>query len=617
LSTLLPHAPLPVDPRSRTRAAKLGLRTLADALFYLPLRYEDLRAPVPVATLREGMEALVRVRVLRHKEGQKTVRLECADPDSGAPLTLVFFQRLGWVRNAFHAGTILTLRGKVQWFRGEPEIAQPEMLDGGDLGKIRPVYPKVAGVSQQWVRDLMARVLEAIDDWNLAVPPGDTAPGLPSLAQALQTLHRPDDLPLSGAVLEALKVWEIRQVLQTLKAQWGRAPSGATPLVIADKALQAWREGRPFTLTQAQERAIAEVRTDLEQERPMRRLVVGDVGSGKTQVILAASLIAAQAGGRSAVMLPTGILAEQIFEEVAATIPEAALITRTEERGAPLDRAKVVVGTHALLHRDLPPLNLVVIDEQHRFGTQQRQQLLERHPGAHALQLSATPIPRTMGLFLSQALSLSVIDQAPVRRAIATQVLARHQLPSMFARIEAEIALGHQVFVIYPTIEGGEEDVADLKRGHAWFAQRYPGQVEMTFGRDPNKEVTLRRMRREEFQILVTTSVVEVGISLPKLTVVAISGAERMGLATLHQLRGRLARAGLPGWFYLHSHTDEEVPRLRLLEETLDGFAIAEQDMKLRGWGDLISGLDQSGQHLRFFKPQQDLHLLDKVIERG
>ena len=374
----------------------------------------------------------------------------------------------------------------------------------------------------------------------------------------------------------------------------------------------------PFTLTNDQQRVIAEIAKDLSSGIAAKRVIMGDVGCGKTMVILAAVMLARPS--RSILMAPTTVLATQIYEEAKKYLPQqikTALITQKSGMGEKEDLSAYdfLIGTQALLYRDLPDADLIMIDEQHRFGTRQRAMIAKmvsegkKHP--HFLQFSATPIPRTLSMIESTLIDISLIKELPYKKEITTQIIQKHDFPDLLEHIKRESDAGRQTIIVYPLVEESETiDYQSIDEARAFWEEKFEG-VYVTHGKDREKEEILERFR-DKGRILLATTLIEVGISLPRLSTIVIVAPERLGLATLHQLRGRVSRTGLKGYCFLFTKAKPS-ERLRAFAKTLDGFEIAELDLKYRQGGDLLRGEAQSGKSFVWFDPAEDEAILEKA----
>jgi len=392
------------------------------------------------------------------------------------------------------------------------------------------------------------------------------------------------------------------------------------PLKALKGDINLFVEKLPFTLTAEQKKVIAAIQEDLAcEDKAAKRMVVGDVGSGKTMVILASVMMALP--HISILMAPTSLLALQLYAEAQKYLPKEvkiALVMQGKDEGNYVG-ADFIIGTHALLYKeDLPEASLVMVDEQHRFGTKQRASLEalvsvgERKP--HFIQFSATPIPRTQAMMESELLDVSLITTTPFEREVLTQTITKPDFSKLLTHIKEEIAQQHQVLIIYPLVESSTEvPYQSLEESRGFWEDKFEG-VYVTHGKDKCKEEVLLEFR-EQGNILLATTVVEVGISLPKLTLIVIVGAERLGLATLHQLRGRVGRNGLKSWCYLYSNYPAN-ERLTQFTKTSNGFDIAKLDLKFRDSGDILDGTIQSGQKFKWLDMAEDEEVIVRAKNR-
>jgi ATP-dependent DNA helicase RecG len=367
-------------------------------------------------------------------------------------------------------------------------------------------------------------------------------------------------------------------------------------------------------LTKEQQIVIDEIQRDLaKKSKATKRLIIGDVGSGKTIVILASAMIAYP--HKSILMAPTSLLAMQIYEEAIKYLPKnikVALLKQGKSEGD-YKEADFIIGTHALLYKDdIPKAPLVMVDEQHRFGTKQRalleQMMAYDNQKPHFLQFSATPIPRTQAMMESELIDVSLITSTPFQKDITTRVISKEDFSLLLGEIKSEIAKNHQVLIVYPLVEESSEiPYQSIDEGRGFWESRFEN-VFVTHGKDKNKEEILLEFR-EKGDILLATTVVEVGISLPKLTIVVIVGAERLGLATLHQLRGRVGRLGLKSWCYLFTNNPKN-SRLHSFAQTMSGFEIARLDLKFRKSGDILDGTIQSGLQFKWLDLAEDEEII-------
>ncbi len=412
---------------------------------------------------------------------------------------------------------------------------------------------------------------------------------------------------MSGAaILRTLKFVEILNYLQKLSAKKTSFPAQIYPL----HDISDWLASLPFEPTRDQLSAIKDIASDLQSPIARRRVVMGDVGSGKTLVILASA--AMNYPRISYLMAPTSILAEQIYAEALRLLPPQikVLLAKSGDREPNFAGAHLIIGTHALLYHELAPSNLIMVDEQHRFGSNQREKIARLTENgefrAHFIQFSATPIPRTLSMIQSELVNFSFLKQLPFEKQIKTKILQNDGFTGFMQDLRRELAAGNQAIIVYPLVQQSESSVYQSLEEAAPFWKAQFADVLITHGSDKDKEEVLRRFR-DEGQLLITTTIVEVGISLPRLSVILIVGAERMGLASLHQLRGRVGRKGQAGRCYLYTKLKSPPQRLREFAATLDGFKVANIDLKNRQGGDLLGGSVQHGAMFAWYDYEEDV----------
>ena len=623
-----------VGPTAARLLAKLGLHTVYDVLRHIPRRYEDRTNFRHVRDLKPGEAAVIRGRVVNvettatRRSGMEITRVTVDDGTGRAQL--VFF-RQPYLQKQFtalaRAGTPISVYGiaKIDLYHGvELERAEWEELGAGDsLGtnRIVPIYPATEGIRQARIRRIVYNVLQS--HGNLvtdAVPSTLRAKmGLPPSREALRDIHFP-------ATFEALKkarhalVFEEFLVLQTglvrQRAMHAHEGGGIMFHVDQHRLESQLREVLPFELTNAQKKAIADIAEDMSSGRAMNRLVQGDVGSGKTVVALAAMLMAVENGYQVALMAPTEILAQQhaivlrrYLEPLSINVALATGSERAGTRRLTRDRiaggeSPIVVGTHALIQEDVRfhNLGLVIIDEQHRFGVLQRQALHKKGQHPHVLVMTATPIPRTLTLTLYGDLDTSIINELPPgRKPIKTYWKPKKEARQVYEGVRTLLQKGRQAYVVCPLVEESEKLQARAAVQLAEHIQKdvlpefrvglLHGQLSAV-----EKDDVMRRFKAHELDVLVATTVIEVGIDVPNASVMVIEDAERFGLAQLHQLRGRVGRGEHSSYCILLSDAanDDARARMQVMVDTCDGFRIAEEDLRLRGPGEFF-GTRQSG----------------------
>ena len=438
-------------------------------------------------------------------------------------------------------------------------------------------------------------------------------PTIAQIASDAGTVHAADAVKsvavasMSGAeILRTLKFVEILNYLQKLSAKKTSFPAQIYPL----RDISDWLASLPFEPTRDQLSAIKDIASDLQSPLARRRVVMGDVGSGKTLVILASA--AMNYPRISYLMAPTSILAEQIYAEARRLLPPQikVLLVKSGDREPNFAGAHLIIGTHALLYHELAPSNLIMVDEQHRFGSNQREKIARLTENgefrAHFIQFSATPIPRTLSMIQSELVSFSFLKQLPFEKRIKTKILQNDGFAGFMQDLRRELAAGNQAIIVYPLVQQSESSVYQSLEEAAPFWKAQFADVMITHGSDKDKEEVLRRFR-DEGRLLITTTIVEVGISLPRLSVILIVGAERMGLASLHQLRGRVGRKGQAGRCYLYTKLKSPPQRLREFAATLDGFKVANIDLKNRQGGDLLGGSVQHGAMFAWYDYEEDV----------
>ncbi|MCY3896392.1 MAG: ATP-dependent DNA helicase RecG [Chloroflexi bacterium] len=614
---------------AQKRLATLGIQTIGDLLHHRPRRYIDHSSVVPIAEAEPGRDVtvigdVVEIRARPARSGRVRV-VEAAIADKTGQILAVWFNQV-YLAKTLRGRRNVAFAGRVESGAYDRQLTSPEYeLDMHRMvhaGRLVPVYPLTRGLSQRQLRRWMAL---AVDDYAPSVPEALSEQqrrdhGLPDVATAIRHLHFPVDATAAQAAARRFAFAELLtyQLAILRRRQAWRESQPGRPVRIHRDALEAFGGQLPFKLTDGQRVAVAEVLNDLRRDRPMSRLLQGDVGSGKTVVAAGALHAIVDDGWQGAIMAPTEVLAEQHaatlrelltplgvrVELVTGSIPagEKRRLWRDVERGG----VHVVVGTQAIIQRSarFARLNLAVVDEQHRFGVQQRGEIRAKGYNPHLLAMSATPIPRTLALTVYGDLDVSVLRELPTgRRPVKTSFVPTHRRGDAYAFIRRAVADGHQAFIVFPIIEESEslnaraatEEHKRLTRGA--FAD-LAEHVGLLHGRmsAASKERVMRSFRDGEIKILVSTSVIEVGIDVPNATVMLIEGAERFGLAQLHQLRGRVGRGDHPSFCLLMSETTDprENARLRTLQTVSDGFTLAERDLELRGPGDVI-GTRQSG----------------------
>ena len=640
-----------VGDKLAEKLAGMGLITVEDLLFHLPLRYEDRTRLTPLEALRPWQEQQVEgvITSVQFRQGRRPSLLVTLE--QGA-LTLRFFHFSHRQAQQFVRGKSVRAYGEVRPGPTGLEMVHPQyrLFDGDRRppldDTLTPVYPSTEGVGQTTWRKLTDQALSLLLQHPLPelLPPALLADiRLPALNDALRTVHRPqpdDDL---DALMEQRHPAQQRLVIEELIAhQLGLAQLRAqkqalrAPPLPPSQLVNALLTSLPFKLTEAQQRVLAEVQADLQRTHPMQRLVQGDVGSGKTIIAALAALQAADAGFQAAVMAPTEILAEQhrnhFMEWLAPLDVSVAWLNgrlKAAERRTQLERiasgeAQVVIGTHALFQEEVSfhRLGLAIIDEQHRFGVHQRLALHRKgldaglHP--HQLIMTATPIPRTLAMAAYGDLDVSVIDQLPPgRKPVQTAVMSMARRDEVMAHLAQRCREGVQAYWVCPLIEESEAlDAQAAEATAALFRERFADlRVGLVHGRmkPAEKDAVMQRFKAGELDVLVATTVIEVGVNVPNASLMIIENAERLGLAQLHQLRGRVGRGAKQSHcvlLYQPPLSESARRRLQVMRETTDGFVIAEEDLKIRGPGEVLGTRQTGGLQFRLARLPRDEALL-------
>ncbi|MEX1051213.1 MAG: ATP-dependent DNA helicase RecG, partial [Gemmatimonadales bacterium] len=614
-----------VGPRRAEQFARLGINSIEDLLYHTPHRYLDASTVTPIAKVRVGGEVTVvgrvvsksimptrkRLQIFRAIIRDETGVIECAWPGQA------FLDR------TIEPGQLLLVTGPVKFYHGRQLVPREQVVleeaggreDGKAGGVVLPVYPATEGLSHRVIRkifqDNLDGMLSTVEDH---LPEAIRARGkVLGLTEAFRRLHRPGQDREAGRQRLAFDEMLDLQLVVARARQLAKQPTAGRRFVNHKRLTSALKAALPFELTGDQKQAVREIITDMTDPERMHRLLMGDVGSGKTVVALFAMLLAVENDCQAVIMAPTELLAEQHAATLSSLLAPLGIVPdlligrlSAGEKAAVRERiasgaSSVIIGTHALIQEGTAfrHLGLVVIDEQHRFGVEQRAALIEKGVTPDVLLLSATPIPRTMALTLYGDLDISTLREKPVGRTpIKTGVRSGKSRAAVWDFVRAECAAGRQAYVVYPVID--ESEKTDLKAAALMAEELGKALAPLTVGlvhgrlKADEREQVMRRFRDGEVQVLVATTVIEVGIDVPNATVMIIEHPERFGLAQLHQLRGRVGRGTAASHCVLLTDAWGAKERLKAFAETEDGFAIAELDLAERGMGDL-AGVRQSG----------------------
>jgi ATP-dependent DNA helicase RecG len=629
-----------VGPKLAKLFEKKGILTVEDALYFLPRCYEDRRNLMKISGLKTGRKEtgfgeILLSRVAFYQNKRKRVFEAVVGDGSGTIILKWFRGNERYLRDRFKKGRRLIFSGEVRWFNNQREIHHPDVeVVEGDIEKdylnfkrIVPIYSETEGLYQRTLRRLMKTILDGYgDELSSPIPPEiEKRQDLIGFSEAFQRVHFPSD----GESFDALNLQrteghrriifdeffflELGMALRKRGVALETGISFQTEGTLSQRLLNQL----PFRLTMAQEKVLAEIKEDLEKPHPMNRLIQGDVGSGKTIVALFTCLYVVESGYQAAIMAPTEVLAEQHFLNLHRWVEplgiRVALLTHNIKGSEREDLYKkiqngdvqLVIGTHAVIQEavEFHHLGLAIIDEQHKFGVVQRGLLKKKGESLDVLVMTATPIPRTLAMTIYGDLDVSIIDELPPgRMSVETRVFPESARAKVYRIIEEEVSKGRQAFIVYPLIEESEKlDLKDATR----MAEHLQKEVFLEFrigllhGRmkSDEKEAIMMEFQEGRIQILVTTTVIEVGIDIPNASVMVVEHAERFGLSQLHQLRGRIGRGRFPSKCILlaqYRSSEEAKVRLRAMERTTDGFKIAEEDLALRGPGEFF-GIRQSG----------------------
>jgi len=583
----------------KTKFEKLDINSFSELALIIPSSYEDLTLH---STLQVGSPQLVDATVESVFRAKNSIQITFFVHNFAHTLQGVIFRPKPYMMHQFKEGNRDYYYGVVECNNGMCSINMPKKVT--TVGSITPKY-KCSLRS-----DAMLRFIQKYLTKESLLNEGLDEKVIDNLLK----LHFPKTVinlkELDKDILDALKYVELFVYMKQLSSKRRYFDSVCS----VSNDYKEWADTLPFTLTDEQVKTIEDIKQDISKKVSAKRMIVGDVGCGKTMVILASAYM--MKPYRSILMAPTTILANQLYEEAIKFLPNLNITLVTNKtKKVDLSEYDFIIGTHALLYRDLPDAGLVMVDEQHRFGTLQRNMLeklvSEGEKKPHYLQFSATPIPRTQAMIETAHIDVSLITSTPFKKDITSQVIRNQDFKELILHIKEEISKSNQVLVIYPLVEESESiDYQSIDKARGYWEKNFQN-VYVTHGKDKDKEKVLEEFSKKG-DILIATTVVEVGISLPRLSTVVIVGAERLGLSTLHQLRGRVSRTGLKGYCYLYTKQNKS-SRLERFCETTSGFDIAKLDLKFRKSGDLLKGSNQSGNQFRWVDLAEDEEIVKSV----
>lgn len=605
-----------VGPKTAELLNKAGIFTLRDLAYYLPRTYENYQQAQKISDLRPGQVTIkAKVDDVRNsRRGRLTITEAVLRDDSGAIRAIWFNQPYRAKQLDDHRDFYFS--GKMEFSYGHYQLSNPSVTLAGDIDKaksdeLQPIYRATGSLKSP---DFKKFIVACKNQLALS---DDMIPNLPGRADAFLSVHFPESEADAKKGRDYLAKEELFCLLLASRLNREENKRLKTESIVADiEALKKFIATLPFKLTDAQRRATWEIIQDMASETPMNRLLQGDVGAGKTIVAALSAFVAAKAGFQTAIMAPTEVLAAQHAESLSKTFGKElniALLTGSTKHKVELKKriaageVDLVIGTHALITDDtkFARLGLAIIDEQHRFGVAQRQKLLSKARSMpHLLSMTATPIPRSLQLTIFGDLEVSILDQLPAgRQAITTKIVAKAAEEQMWRDIKKELELKHQVYYICKKIEDSSvSELSSVKKEFKRIAKMLNGYtVELLHGRmkPDEKDDIMTRFSKGEIDVLVSTTVVEVGVNVPNATVMAIADADQYGLSQLHQLRGRVGRGSAASYCYLINSKDAPSRRLREIEGSQDGFYLAEVDLKLRGPGEIYGSLQHGALDLR------------------
>jgi len=632
-----------VGPYRAKRLEKLGIYTIEDLLFHFPRDYEDRKNIKKISELEDGLSQTILARVVEGPSDLKTRRgliittVKVKD-DSGIAELIWFNQP--YIKNSIKKGVNYIINGKVEKRLGIITIQNPVFEEDSknnlNVGRIVPIYPSTSDLSQKVLRAIIKNALEEVEFTEIFKEPLRREFGLVGIADAIRNIHFPYDFDVLEKAKKRLKFQELFLLQLGLVLIKRNITEGKKGIAFQkNDGVEEFIKNLPFKLTKAQRKVFEEVRRDMERDKPMNRLIQGDVGSGKTIIAVLASLKAVINGYQSVLMAPTEILAEQHFISISQLFLPLGIrlcllkggLSKKEKdeilNGIKKGIYDIVIGTHALLQDNVEfkNLGLIITDEQHRFGVRQRALLSQKGSNPDVLVMTATPIPRTLALILYGDLDVSVIDELPPgRKEIKTYAVDGNMRDKVYRFVVQQIKEGRQAYIVCPLIEESESIRARSAINlYKELKEKYFSEFEVALLhgdiKDKEKEEIMEKFRRNKIQILVSTTVIEVGINIPNANIMVIENAERYGLSQLHQLRGRVGRGEYQSYCILIYDKITEIAkeRMKVMVKSNNGFEIAEKDLLLRGPGDFFGTRQHGIPDFKIADLIHDIHLLQEI----
>jgi len=619
---------------------KLNIRNVEDLLFYFPRKYIDLRGVKKICDLKEGEIATVKATVIAREEKKiwgKTPYLKVAVSDNSGILYLIFFNQT-YLKDVFKQGEKFFIYGKVETFNNQLQMVSPfyEKEEKGKMDFILPVYPLTEGLTHRFLRKVIKFVLN-----NLSEYPAEFLPikerqklGFSNIKHALKNIHFPySEINLQKArnylIFREFFILQLNLLWKKSKEQISQKKEDTHKVKINKNIIDIFQSKLPFKLTEGQKKVLEEIVEDIRNEKLIRRLIHGEVGSGKTVIAIFSLWIFARLGYQAILLAPTEILAEQHYLNwqeffLKQDIEVSLLVGQLPEKEKEEIRdkikngeIKVVIGTHALLSEgvEFKNLKMVVVDEQHKFGVQQREVLKQKGQGVHHIVMSATPIPRSVALTIYGNMDFSTLGELPKgKRNVITYLFHKEEKSRIYSFIKYQVGKGEKGFIVTPSIKGNE-DIKSAEEEYERIKEVLPEvKTGIIYGKmkQEEKEKVMDMFRKGEIKLLVATTVVESGIDVPEASFIVVEQAERFGLSQLHQLRGRVGRSGKTGYCFLVVYTEKKeiLERIESFIQAESGFEIAEIDLKLRGPGDLLGTRQHGIPPLKIGDIMKDMELL-------